>query len=166
MNTETKNCQNCKATFVIEPADFDYYKKMDVPPPTWCPECRLMRRLSFLDVYSLYKRSCAKCGKNMMSMYSPDKKLIVYCLPCWWADDWDGREYAMDYDPTRPFLEQVRELSRKTPWQTLEAQYLTLKDSEYTNNIAHAKNCYLTFWADYCENVFYSTFLNGLKDSP
>ncbi|MEK7093987.1 MAG: hypothetical protein AAB903_01445 [Patescibacteria group bacterium] len=101
----------------------------------------------------------------MISMFSPDKNRIVYCSPCWWSDDWDGREYAMDYDPFRPFLEQVKELEEKTPWQTLETQYLTLVNSDYTNNVGHIKNCYLTFWADYCENVFYSTFLNNLKDS-
>ncbi len=39
MNSETKICQNCKQNFVIEPEDFDFYRKIDVPPPTWCPEC-------------------------------------------------------------------------------------------------------------------------------
>lgn len=165
MNTETRTCQNCRSEFVIEPADFAFYEKMQVPSPTWCPECRFMRRLAFLNYWNLYKRNCAKCGKGMMTVFSPDKKATVYCMPCWWADDWDGMEYAMDYDPSRPFLEQVRELAQKTPWQALEAQYTTITGSEYTNAVAHVKNCYLIFWADYCENAFYSTFLNGLKDS-
>jgi RNA polymerase subunit RPABC4/transcription elongation factor Spt4 len=37
---ETKNCQNCKKDFNIEPDDFSFYEKMKVPVPTWCPECR------------------------------------------------------------------------------------------------------------------------------
>ena len=165
MPPETRNCQNCKASFTIEPEDFDFYKKIEVPPPTWCPECRLMRRLAFMNIWSLYKHDCAKCGKNVMSMYSPDKTFPVYCMPCWNADDWDGTEYAMDYDPSRPFLEQVIALANRTPWATLEAQYTTITNSEYTNGVAHVKNCYLIFWADYCENAFYSSYLNGLKDS-
>src|SRR3989338_7876517 len=45
MKSETKNCQNCKKDFTIEPDDFGFYEKIKVPPPTFCPECRLIRRL-------------------------------------------------------------------------------------------------------------------------
>ncbi len=99
----------------------------------------------------------------MLSMFSPEKNLTLYCQPCWWADDWDGAEYAMDYDPSRPFLVQLKELSEKTPYATLETTYTTLKNCEYTNSIAYSKNCFMTIWADFCENVFYSSILNTLK---
>ncbi|MEK7138333.1 MAG: hypothetical protein AAB787_02375 [Patescibacteria group bacterium] len=165
MSAETKNCINCKSDFVIEPEDFNFYDRMKVPPPTWCPECRMMRRFAFTNIWDLYKRSCEKCGQGMISIFSPDKPSTVYCMKCWWADDWDGTEYAMEYDPTRPFLEQIKELIQKTPWQSLELNYQTLTNSDYINAAGHIKNCYLIFWADYCENSFYSSFLNGLKDS-
>ncbi|MDI6602738.1 MAG: hypothetical protein QME57_01280 [Patescibacteria group bacterium] len=42
MNQEIKQCQNCKKEFVIEPEDFLFYEKIKVPPPTWCPECRMI----------------------------------------------------------------------------------------------------------------------------
>ena len=89
----------------------------------------------------------------------------MYCHPCWWADDWDGTEYGMDYDPTRPFLAQVKELVEKTPYATLESAYLTNVRTDYANALGHCKDCYMIFWADFCENTFYSTFLNALKDS-
>lgn len=98
-------------------------------------------------------------------MYSPDKLVTIYCSPCWWDDSWDGTEFGMNYDSSRPFLVQLRELARKTPYQALEQAHLTMTNSEYTNSVSHLKNCYLTFWADYCENVLYSSFLNALKDS-
>ena len=99
----------------------------------------------------------------MLSMFPPEKDLTVYCQPCWWADNWDGTEYAMDYDSKRPFLEQLKELTKKTPYATLESTYATLKNCEYTNSIAYSKNCFMTIWADFCENVFYSSILNTLK---
>ena len=136
---------------------------MQVPPPTWCPECRMARRLSCANSWSLFWRNCNKCGKRALSMFPPSKELTVYCQLCWWADDWDGSEYAMDYDPLRPFLEQVQELSEKTPYTTLETSYSTLKNCEYSNSIAYSKNCYLVSWADFCENVYYSSILNTLK---
>jgi len=44
---ETKTCQNCKIEFVIEKEDFNFYEKIKVPPPTWCPECRMIRRMTW-----------------------------------------------------------------------------------------------------------------------
>lgn len=161
---ETKRCQNCKEHFTIESRDFDYYNKINVPPPTWCPTCRFIRRTSFVNGWSLFWRNCDKCQKRTLSMYPPDQDITVYCQPCWWADDWDGTEYGMDYDPSRPFLEQVKELSDKTPYCALETTYLTLKDCDYCNAIAYGKNCYLATWLDYCENICFSSYLNGCKD--
>lgn len=160
---ETKNCQNCRKDFTIESEDFNFYEKMQVPPPTWCPECRVVRRLSFTNTWSLFWRNCDMCKERTMSIYPPEDKIKVYCSQCWWGDSWDGTEYAMDYDPFRPFLEQVQELGTKTPYTALETQYTSLKNSDYSNAIAWAKDCYQVFWADYCESVYYSSILNGAK---
>ncbi len=132
METRNKNCQNCKTGFTILPEDFSFYEKIKVPRPSWCPECRLIRRFSFQNTHNLCWRNCDKCGKKTLSVYSPEQKVIVYCQPCWWADDWDGTEYGMDYDPNVPFLKQLKELSDKTPRYALATSYTTLKNSEYS----------------------------------
>src|SRR3989344_1805523 len=160
---ENRICQNCKKDFVIEPEDFNFYEKIKVPPPSWCPECRLIRRLSFQNTWNLNWRNCDKCGQKTMSVYAPEQKLTVYCSPCWWADDWDGTEYAIEYAPTRSFWQQMFDLSLKTPRVALLSTYSTLKNCDYSNDIGWSKNCYLVFWADYCDNVYYSSILNGLK---
>ena len=165
MEAETRSCQNCKGDFTIEPEDFNYYEKISVPPPTWCPECRMVRRMSFTNVWGLYWRNCDKCNERTMSIYSPQTPIKVFCNRCWWADDWDGTEYAQEYDPSKPFLEQVKELGLKTPHAALETLYTSLKNSDYSNALAWCKDCYQIFWADYCEGVFYSSFLNNLKFS-
>jgi hypothetical protein len=165
MEAETKSCQNCQRDFVIEPEDFNFYEKIKVPAPTWCPECRMIRRFSIHNTWNLFWRKCDKCGVKVLSVYEPETKITVYCQPCWWGDSWDGTEYAMDYDPSRPFLDQVKELSDRTPYASLQSGYLTLKNSDYSNDLAWSKDCYLVFWADYCDTVFYSSLLNGLKYS-
>ncbi len=165
MEAETKNCQNCQKDFTIESDDFNYYEKIKVPPPTWCPECRMIRRFSCINGWSLFFRNCDKCGKRTLSMYPESQKITVYCQPCWWGDSWDGTEYAMDYDKSRPFLEQLKELAGKTPYTALETEYLTLKNCDYSNAMAHCKNCTLAIWADYCENVYFSSILNAAKDT-
>lgn len=165
MEGQQKICQNCQKGFQIESEDFNFYEKIKVPPPTWCPDCRMIRRFAFRNPWSLFWRVCCECGERTMSMYSPDSELKIYCQKCWWSDVWDGTEYAMDYHPKRPFLEQLKELSEKTPYSALETNLPTLKNSEYSNALGWCKDCYLVFWADYCENVFYSSILNKLKSS-
>jgi len=165
MEAQTKNCQNCKMDFEITSDDFGFYEKIKVPPPTWCPECRMERRMSFVNTWNLYWRNCDKCAKKTMSIYPPEQKITVFCCPCFWSDSWDGTEYAVEYDPNRPFLEQVQELSEKVPFVALDVLYKSLKNSDYSNGIAWSKNCYQTFWADFCDNVYYSSILNGLKSS-
>ena len=164
MEAETKKCQNCKKDFTLESEDFNFYKKMKVPPPTWCSECRLIRRLSFLNVRTLYKRLCDLCGKSVISMYPNEKKIKVYCNPCWWGDTWDGTEYGMDYDPSRTFFEQMEELTHQTPYMALQCTYTSNINTPYTNFTGWQKNSYFTYYADYVENSLYSMMLAKIRD--
>ena len=161
--SETKICQNCKGNFTIEPDDFSFYEKIKVPPPTFCPECRMIRRLSFINNWNIYWRNCDKCGKKTLSKYSTNDPILFYCQECWWSDEWDGTEYGIDYDPKRPFLAQMKDLQSKTPRVALDNLYTTIKNCEYVNGVSWSKDCYLIYWADYCENVYYSSFLILLK---
>lgn len=165
MNSETRTCQNCRTQFVIEPDDFNFYKKMDVPPPTFCPGCRYQRRLIFRNDRFLHKRPCDLCGKEVLSMFAPDSGIVSYCQPCWWSDKWDPLEYGMDYDQNRPFFEQLKELRSKVPHAALSTGYSTLVNSDYTNEVAYLKNCYWIFNADYDENVSYGYQIDKSSDS-
>lgn len=165
MNTQTKQCQNCKADFVIEPADFEFYVSIKVPPPTFCPACRFQRRLMFLNIFTLYKRACDLCGKETFSVFSPDKSFVVYCNACWWSDKWDASDYAISYDLSRNFFEQVRGLQKKVPFPALFNNTPSLVNSPYNNFAANLKNCYLLFDAVKDENCYYSWMINGSKDS-
>src|SRR3989338_7740375 len=102
MKPETKTCQNCKASFVIDASDFQFYEKIKVPPPTFCPECRMVRRMAFRNERALYKRKDA-FGNDVISIYSPDKPFIVYDQNYWWSDKWDALDYGRDYDFSKSF---------------------------------------------------------------
>ena len=165
MNEETKICQNCKASFVIDASDFAFYEKMKVSAPTFCPTCRLLRRLMFRNERSLYRRTCDRCGKTMLAIHSPDKQRIVYCQLCWWGDEWDGSEYAMEYDPARNFFEQFRELQSRVPFMALINEYPTLINSEYVSHAGHIKDSYFVFNADYTEYSAYLVNIANVKES-
>jgi len=101
----------------------------------------------------------------MVTIFSPDSKLVVYCPACWWSDDWDDREHFLEYNPARPFFEQMIELQKKTPHMALITDHTTLINSDYANHVGSLKNCYLIFNADFCENVLYSSIVVHVKDS-
>lgn len=165
MESQTKQCQSCKKDFIIEPDDFNFYEKMKVPAPTFCPECRLIRRLAFRNEKTFYRRNCDKCKKPMISVFSPQTKLTIYCSPCWWGDDWEGLDYGVDFDPQRPFILQVRDLFQKVPIMNLFGLYTTLENSDYTNMVSYLKNCHMVTYSDFGENITYGSFVNHSKDS-
>ena len=162
-NSETRVCQNCGRKFIIEPEDFEFYKKIGVPAPTLCPDCRLQRRLAFKNIHNLYKRKCDLCGKDIISMYSKDVPSPVYCRECWWSDKWDAMEYGRDYDFNRPFFEQLKDLANKVPMIGLLSDHRSI-NSEYTHFSGPVKNCYLVFHGEDCENCFYSTGILHSRD--
>src|SRR3989344_4424637 len=160
--TETRTCKNCRQEFVIEPDDFAFYEKIGVPPPTLCPECRKQRRLAWRNDMNLYPRPCDLCGKNILSIYSPESKLTVYCVKCWWTDKWDPYEYGRDYDFSRPFFEQFRELQQEVPIIALANDDGLISGSincEYTQDFSNAKNCYMVFVAWKLEDSLYSHYI-------
>src|SRR3989344_768359 len=114
-STETKVCQNCKVSFTIDASDFSFYEKVQVPPPTFCAQCRFQRRLSFANERYLYKNTCGLCGKNMIAMYPPGTPFPVYCLDCYRGDKWDPFSFGKPYDFNRPFFEQFKELKLRVP---------------------------------------------------
>ncbi|MDP9248887.1 MAG: hypothetical protein M3M85_00005, partial [bacterium] len=134
MQSETKNCQNCKNEFTIEPDDFGFYEKIKVPPPTWCPECRRMRRFAQTNEVVLYKRKCDLSGKDIFSMYTPDVSFPVYDTDEWYSDKWDPYEYGIDFDESRSFFEQYRELLAKVPRMALVRQGMAV-NSPYAHRV-------------------------------
>ena len=155
MENQIKNCQNCKKEFTVESEDFNFYEMMKVPAPTWCPDCRLQRRLAFRNERTLYKRSCDSCGVDTVTMYRPDGGIVNYCGECWWSDKWDPKDYGMEYDFSKPFFVQLRELIRKVPHQNLLVGHKTLLNTNFTNHNHNLKNCYYLFNSDYDERCSY-----------
>ncbi len=150
---ETRQCQNCKKEFVIEQEDFNFYEKIKVPPPTWCPECRMIRRMLFRNERSLYKQDCDLCKKSTISMYAPENKYVVYCNDCYISDKWNPLDYGKKYDFSRTFFEQLGELFKTFPRRALYQDFAV--NSEYTNQSVYMKNCYLCFGGHHYEDCTY-----------
>lgn len=160
---ENKICQNCKNQFVIEPEDFTYYQKARVPPPTFCPDCRLQRRMTWRNERALYKDQCDLCGNAIVSMYSPEKPFKVYCKECWFSDKWDAAQFAQEYDWQKPFFLQYRALLERVPRMNLFWQRTNV-NVDYANFIVDSKNIYLTYSAVGSENIYYSRSMDKSRE--
>ncbi|MDP2103543.1 MAG: hypothetical protein Q8K26_01320 [Candidatus Gracilibacteria bacterium] len=168
---ETKTCKHCGVSFPITDKDLEFYEKVSpvfngqkyqIPTPTLCPDCRQQRRLSFRNERKLYKRKCDATGRDIISIYSPDKPFKVYHQDFWWSDKWDAMEYGRDFDFTRGFFEQFGELWKGIPLPSL---YQTgCEGSEYTNHSYYNKDCYLVTGANENINVYYSSELGNCTD--
>lgn len=163
MNSETKQCQNCKHGFVIEPDDFMFYGKMKVPPPTFCPECRLQRRMAFRNELVLHRKESAATGKEIISIFRPDSPIKVYEQEAFYSDDWDPMVYGTDYDFSKPFFTQFKELMLKTPTIALFDSKST--NSSYCNVTVEHKNCYLSSAGWTNEDCMYLNRGAGNKNS-
>ena len=163
MESEQRTCQNCKTEFVIEPADFSFYEKIKVPAPTFCQECRFQRRIAWRNERSLYKRKCDLCNNEVISIYHAQSPSRMYCQDCWWSDKWDPFSFGRNYDFSRPFFEQFRELVLSVPQMSLINKQAV--NSPYCHSTVGNKNCYMIFGGDYNENCLYSTFNFYTKDS-
>ena len=142
--------------FVIEQDDFSFYEKIKVPPPTFCPECREIRRCSFRNERFFYKRNCDLCGQSVVSRVSPNKSYKMYCQKCWWSDKWSGFDYGREYDFSRTFFEQFKELLFTTPHVAI--QNANSVNSEWVNQESDDKNCYLNVGGHYNEDSAYNTY--------
>jgi Zn ribbon nucleic-acid-binding protein len=138
---------------------------MKVPAPTFCPECRLQRRLAWRNENGFHNRECGLCGKKIISIYSKDFNNVVYCGDCWYGDGWEAADHWQDIDFSKPFLTQFYELCKKVPAMDLFVTAPTLKNSQYCNMADNLKNCYFLYDGNFDENISYASGVYHSKDS-
>ncbi len=163
MQNETRQCQNCKNDFTIESEDFSFYDKIKVPSPTFCPECRLMRRMAWRGERFLYKRICPFTGKSVITCFSEESGVPVVDRDYWWSDDFNPLDYARDYDFSKSFFEQWQELLKTVP--SIPLFNAKSQNSPYTNYAGELKDVYMSFGMWNCQNVMYCSKVVDSKDS-
>jgi hypothetical protein len=157
-------CVHCQRAFQITDQDQAYYRRLAVPNPVRCPQCRFQLRMSFRNERFLYQRSCDLCHQAVLSQYSPDKPYVIYCRTCWWSDQWDPLAYGQNMDWSKSFFEQFSDLKLRVPRLALLNDGDS-ENSEFCNRVNKLKNCYMIFDAVGNENCSYGAGLYGNKDS-
>jgi hypothetical protein len=165
------SCRQCSASYDVTPEDLAFLeeispvfqgKKEPIPVPTSCPDCRLRQRLLFRNDLNLYHRKSDLSGKQIVSIYAPDKPYVVYDQDEWWSDRWDELSFGRPFDFSKTFTEQFRELNKVVPHMSLFTT--NAENSYYTNHSLNAKNTYLIAGATNVEDCLYGRFVINCQD--
>jgi len=78
-------CELCNKNYRVIPNEFLFYKKLDVPIPRLCPDCRHDRRMKSRGPNKLWHRSCMRegCSNEFETSYAPERPEIIYCEQCY-----------------------------------------------------------------------------------
>lgn len=145
-----QTCTRCECIFVITDEERAFYDRVapsfgsvhaSIPVPTLCPGCRRCSRLLHKNFFNIFKRTCSKTGKTIISMYRDDAPFPVYEISAWWSDDWSAQDFGKEVDLERSFFDQMRELSDCVPRPANVV--VQSENSDYCNYCFETKNSYL-----------------------
>jgi hypothetical protein len=97
--------EQCTTAFRIIPQELAFYRKMNLPLPRLCPNCRHYQRVKQRNPLKLWQRKCqcagaksensvytnqtnhfhqsAHCPNEFQTSYAPEREEIVYCEACY-----------------------------------------------------------------------------------
>ena len=75
----------CAGVFKITNQELQFYKKLNIPLPQICQNCRHYARFAWRNPIKLWHRHCMKegCTNEFETSYAPDRPEIVYCEACY-----------------------------------------------------------------------------------
>ncbi|MES2023869.1 MAG: hypothetical protein V4439_04250 [Patescibacteria group bacterium] len=86
-------CVECNKNYRIIVDELSFYKRMEIPIPRNCPECRHTRRVKNRGPNKLWHRQCmcekenhehqSKCQNEFETSYAPERPEIIYCEQCY-----------------------------------------------------------------------------------
>ena len=77
--------EQCTEAFKIVLEELKFYKRMNLPLPRLCPNCRHYRRINLRNPMKLWHRKCMKegCRNEFETSYAPERPEIIYCEKCY-----------------------------------------------------------------------------------
>lgn len=138
--------------------------ELGIALPELCPIERMRRRLMFRNEHTLARRKCDGTGRTIISLFPAGTKFPVYDNEYWWSDAWDAKSYGREFDFSRPFFEQFREMWEQVP-KMARIQQGTTENSTFTNAVSNLRNCYLVFSTNGAEDCLYCQSCDLSRDA-
>jgi hypothetical protein len=129
------------------------YEKVGIELPTLCFFCRVKLHLSFWMFGKFRKGISALSGEKIITVLPEVTRYPIYTSHEWHSDKWDPMDYGQDYDPKRPFFDQLKELQEKVPHPHQNGNKNT--NCDWCDDVWSCKNCYLSRSMEGCEDLYY-----------
>jgi len=77
------SCEECEKNYRLVEPEVEFYKKMNIPIPHKCPNCRHNARMKLRNPRKLWTRTCAECSKEIETTFAPERPEKVLCEECY-----------------------------------------------------------------------------------
>ncbi|MCX6757332.1 MAG: hypothetical protein NTZ44_00380 [Candidatus Nomurabacteria bacterium] len=163
MESETRNCKYCKTQFEITEREMSMYEKINLMIPDICVPCRWKQHMAFWPFGKFRTGVSDLSGERLITVLPANARYPIYTSKEWWSDAWDAMTHGQDYDSSRSFFDQLKELQEKVPRPHQQgAQSL---NCDWCDDAWESKNCYLSRSTLRAENLFYGYRSIDCKDS-
>ena len=115
MQAKSENCEVCNKSFTLTSEDLTMYEKAGVPPTDMCIYCGWRYLFSFWNLGRFRIGKSDLSGKQLITVLPENVQFPVYTREEFVSDAWDPLSYGQEYDPKRPFLDQLVELQKLVP---------------------------------------------------
>ncbi len=80
---ETLACIDCEKNYRIIASELILYRKINIPIPRKCPQCRHLDRMKMTNPQQLYDNICRKCNGSLRTSFEKDCIEKIYCQKCY-----------------------------------------------------------------------------------
>jgi len=158
-----KTCSYCNTVFEITDKEKVMYEKIDLVIPDICVQCRWKQHMAFWPFGKFRTGTSDLSGERLITVLPENARYPIYTSKEWWGDDWDAMDYGQDYDSSRSFFDQLKELQEKVPRP--HQQGAQNVDCDWCDDPWESKNCYLSRSILRAENLLYGYRAVDVKDS-
>jgi len=80
-----KCLEQCTEAFRVTSHELEFYRRMSLPLPRFCPNCRHYQRINLRNPLKLWHRKCMRegCQNEFETSYAPERPEIIYCESCY-----------------------------------------------------------------------------------
>lgn len=171
---ERKTCAVSGESFAIFQSDLDFYEKISptfdgqkfqIPVPDICCEERRRAREVFMNIKSLFKSTCAKTGKPIVTIYNPEFHKTIYSGQERRSDRWNPMDYGFDADLNQTFFAQYKRLYDAVPKIAMvNDNGISSENCEFNQDVEYSKDCYMNAVCRKMRNCHYSVNMSTNED--
>lgn len=158
--------QYCEGDFLITTEDIEFLRMLRAPASNYCPTCRRIRRMSFMNMARLFKRPCDVPGhtEQMISILTPECPFPVYDYEYFIGDVFDPFSFGTDWHEGDSPSETLFALRKVFPMPSFLNRDPSSINSEYSNGGRNNKNLYYAMGCYTTEDVWYSGMIGKSKE--